>query len=101
MKKMYLVLVVVLACFFTVPVSCCFASPSSAPAGSETAVEKVNINTAGEAELLTIPGVGPKMAKKILEQRKKVGQFAAYEDLLAVKGIGEKSLQKMLPHMTM
>jgi competence protein ComEA len=61
---------------------------------------KVNINTASAEELETLPGVGPAMAQKILEYRKANGPFKRVEELLNIKGIGEKSFQRMKDKVT-
>ncbi|MBP5183827.1 MAG: helix-hairpin-helix domain-containing protein [Lachnospiraceae bacterium] len=50
---------------------------------------KVNINTAGEAELMTLPGIGSSRAKWIVEYRSKNGPFQKIEDIMLVKGIKE------------
>ncbi len=55
----------------------------------------ININTASEEELMKLPGVGPKLAKGIVEYRTKNGPFNAPEDLMKVKGIGQKKFEKM------
>lgn len=55
----------------------------------------ININTAGIDELITLPGVGPKMAEKILEHRKINGSFKTIEAIRDVKGIGEKKYEKL------
>ena len=60
-----------------------------APAG------KVNINTASAEQLTTLPGVGPKLAARIVEYRQKSGSFRATKDLLNVQGIGEKNFAKL------
>ena len=65
----------------------------------ETAVEKVNINTASQEELENLPGIGEALAGRIVEYRRENGAFAAPEDLLGVKGIGEKTLEEMREYM--
>lgn len=72
-------------------------------AGAETAVDhsgKVNINTADEDELMTLKGIGEVRARNIVEDRKKNGRFTSPRDLLRVNGIGEKTLEKILPQIT-
>lgn len=55
----------------------------------------ININTAGEKELDSLPGIGPAMAKRIIEYREKEGGFQSLEDLRKVKGIGEAKFNKL------
>jgi competence protein ComEA len=69
-------------------------------AGQPSAMEKVNLNTATVEQLQTIPGIGPAMAKRVVEYRTKVGKFVKIEDILNVKGIGEKMFQKMKDRLT-
>jgi competence protein ComEA len=74
------------------------ASPSRPGEGSAPTVSPngpVNINTAGAEELDTLPGVGPSTAAAILEFRREHGPFQRIEDLLEVRGIGEKKLAGM------
>jgi competence protein ComEA len=66
-------------------------APASTPAGSP-----VNVNTATLEELDTLPGVGPAIARRILDYRREHGPFQRPEDLLQVSGIGEKKLAAML-----
>jgi len=54
-------------------------------------VSKVNINTANAAELIGLPRIGPAMAERIIEYRKKNGPFQSIQDLQKVKGIGQKT----------
>lgn len=60
---------------------------------------QVNINTADQATLTSLPGIGPKTAKAITDHRKKNGSFSSVEELLEIKGIGEKKLEKIRPHI--
>ena len=60
----------------------------------------INLNTATEAQLTGLPGIGPKAAQRILEYRQKNGSFKKIEDLMNVKGIGEKSFLKLKPLIT-
>ena len=60
----------------------------------------VNVNTAGVQELMTLPGVGPALAGRIVEQRKQSGPFRRPEDLLAVRGVGPKLLAKIKDRLT-
>jgi len=69
----------------------------SAPAA---AAAKVNINTANEATLESLKGVGPQKAKAIIAYREKNGPFKTVDDLTKVKGIKEKQLSKMRDQVT-
>ena len=55
----------------------------------------VNINTADESELDTLPGIGPSMAKRIVEFRQTEGAFQSPEDLKKVRGIGDAKFEKL------
>jgi competence ComEA-like helix-hairpin-helix protein len=60
----------------------------------------ININTAGATDLQQVPGIGPSTAQKILDTRKSYGAFKSVDDLLAIKGIGPKKLEKMRKYLT-
>jgi comEA protein len=89
-KKMSLAWTVIL-CLGLV-MSPALASAQKAKAAS---VEKVNLNTATLEQLQTLPGIGPSTAKGIIEHRTKIGKFTKIEEILNVKGIGEKKFQKI------
>jgi competence protein ComEA len=60
----------------------------------------VNINIAGVEELKQLTGVGDVKARAIIAYRDENGPFQSPEDLIKVKGIGEKTLAKLLPYIT-
>ncbi len=75
------------------------AGPALA-AGKPNPTAKVNLNTASVEQLTTLPGVGPKLAARIVEYRQKSGAFRAPQELLNVKGVGEKNFAKIEAWLT-
>lgn len=77
----------------TVPVSL----SGQAARRSETLAggERVDLNRADSAKLLALPGVGPSLARRIIEYRSRNGPFRRVEDLLNVRGIGPATLAKL------
>jgi competence protein ComEA len=59
------------------------------------AVEKINLNSATAEQLQTLPGIGPATAKSIIEHRAKIGKFSRIEEIINIKGIGEKKFQRI------
>lgn len=57
----------------------------------------VNINTASSEELQLLPRVGPALAGRIIEFREANGPFRSVDEILAIKGIGERSFEKLEP----
>lgn len=64
------------------------------------AFAEVNLNTATAKELAKLPCVGPKIAQAIVEYRNTHGPFKSVEELLNVKGIGRKRLERIRPLIT-
>ena len=88
----------------TIPTSAATAGPTAnaAPAAtSDPAWPRLLIdpNTASAVELGLLPGIGPKMAERILTERTRRGRFDTAEQLLDVPGIGIKTLARMRPYL--
>lgn len=60
----------------------------------------VNINSAGAAELMLLPRIGPSVAQRILDHREKNGQFKSKEELMLVRGIGEATFALIEPYVS-
>jgi competence protein ComEA len=77
-------------------------APAARPARTAKAAPtaKVNINTATAQQLATLPGVGEKVAARIVEYRQKSGGFKSPAELVNVQGIGEKNLHKIEAYLT-
>jgi len=73
------------------------AAPASKADGGSQA--KVNVNTADAAALSLLPRVGPSLAHRILDFRKKNGPFKSVDDMMLVRGIGERSLALLKPYV--
>jgi competence protein ComEA len=80
------------------------ASAASAAEGKDAKEGKkptvVNINTADVGQLALLPRVGPSVAQRIFEHRKKNGLFKSTDDLMLVQGIGEKTYELIKPYVT-
>ncbi len=78
-------------------------SSSSTTAGQEeqdVLMEKsIDLNTATEEELDRLPGIGPVLAKRIVSYREENGDFLVVEELLDVKGIGEKTFERIQDYL--
>ena len=70
------------------------------PVQAPQAVYPVNLNTATQAQLETLPGIGPVKAQAILAWRAANGGFSNANQLIEVKGIGQKTIEGLLPYIT-
>ena len=106
MKKVKAILVSLCVVSMMIATGNAFAAGKTAKsAGAQDVVEsaivaQVNLNSADEETLTNLPGIGPKTATRIHEYRQANGPFKSVDDLLKVKGIGPKVLEKIKPHAT-
>jgi len=73
------------------------AAPEHAPRAPQ---RPVNLNTATVTELMQLPRIGQKTAERILAFRKQHGGFQRPEELMNVKGIGEKAFSRLKPFLS-
>jgi competence ComEA-like helix-hairpin-helix protein len=78
----------------------CFLLEGISSATKKPPLKPININTANSEELQQVPGIGPATADKILQMRKSYGAFKSVDDLLSIRGIGKKRLEKMRRYLT-
>ena len=67
---------------------------------SSNASNLININTASQSDLETLPGIGPSLARRIIEYRETYGPFQHIEDIKGVKGIGEATFERIKDYIT-
>lgn len=76
------------------------AMPSGAGSSQSSSGGLVNINTATDAELMELTGIGPSKAAAIIAHRTENGNFASIEDLTKVTGIGDKTFERLKDGIT-
>ena len=77
------------------------SSESSTENDSKLQTEIININTAEKQNLVKLPKIGTVTAERIIRFRDDYGPFKSFDDLLKVKGIGPKTLEKLKPQITL
>jgi competence protein ComEA len=68
---------------------------------SETTAGVVNINQASIEQLQLLPRIGPSLSQRIVDFREENGPFASVDELIAVNGIGERSLEDLRPYVSL
>ena len=86
--------VLVIGMLATAPAGAQEQRANGSPA-TESTVAKVDLNTATATELESLPGIGPRTSELIIEYRAKNKGFKKIEELMSVRGIGEKSFLKL------
>jgi len=64
------------------------------------ALQKVDVNTATEEQLVEVKGIGEVLAQRIVEYRLTHNSFDSLEELSNIKGVGSKKLDKLRPYLT-
>ena len=90
----------VLVSLFAVSARPALAQTSQASTRAAAMPATVNLNTATAADLEALPGIGAKTAARIVEYRQKNGPFKKVEDLMNIRGVGEKNFLKLKPQIT-
>ena len=72
-----------------------------APKATKAEVGTVLLNKATAKELESLPGIGPAIAERIVAYRTEQGKFSEISELMNVKGIGEKKMAQLRPHLTL
>ena len=96
MNRLVLAISVMLLCVAALPLSAQRASKP--PASIPTAV--VNLNSASAAQIADLPGIGVKTAELIVQYRVKNGPFKKIEEIMNVRGVGEKSFLRIKDRLT-
>jgi len=76
------------------------AAAPAAPKPAASEARPIDLNTADSSALESVPGIGKSLSQRILAFRDKNGPFQSVDDLLKVQGVGEKSIQKLRPYLT-
>jgi competence protein ComEA len=99
MKEVAMTLRSFVAAGLALAMAALLVSTPAIAAGKPAPTAKVNINTATVEQLTTLPGVGPKLAARVIEYRQKT-PFRSTQELMNVKGIGEKNFAKIEAWLT-
>ena len=89
----------IMGAFLVLSMAGIIGAPAAIAAGGNDG-GKININSAGVDQLTDLPGIGPSYAQRIVDYRKEYGPFKTIEDLLNVRGIGDRTFEKIRDRIT-
>ncbi len=94
-KKNLITILVVSGLFISLLVNISIAQTKQKPLTSNSQLSPIDINNATVSDLTKLPGIGDKMANRIVDYRNKNGNFKTIEEIMNVKGINEKKYQRI------
>lgn len=97
MKRSVLTLALVLVCFGALSLD---AQRPAKPASAASSAEVVNLNTATANQIADLPGIGVKTAELIVQYRVKNGPFKKIEEVMNIRGVGEKTFLRIRDRIT-
>ncbi len=74
-------------------------APLDSPPARHAGARQVDLNQATLSDLEALPGIGPKLAQRVIEHRGEKGPFRSVDDLRQVRGIGRKKFDRLRPHV--
>ena len=98
MNRSLIALLVALACIASPAAA--QQAPRAAKAAAPASTAVVNLNNATAAQIATLPGIGQKTAELVVQYRQKNGPFKKIEEIMNVRGIGEKSFLRIKERLT-
>ena len=100
MNRPAIALMTVLMMFAPLTVTAQQAQRPTAQAPTAAEAQTINLNTATATQIATLPGIGPKTADLIVQYRQKNGPYKKIEEIMNVRGIGEKTFLKLKNRIT-
>lgn len=99
-KKTLLTMLILVTLFMSVLVNFSNAQVKPKQTNSNQQISPIDINLASISDLAKLPGIGEKMAARIVEYRNKNSNFKSIEEIMNVKGISEKKFQRIKDYIT-
>ena len=100
MRRLFVIAFVLAVLAAAAPHAVASQEKAAKPKESSATASPLNLNTATTAQLEKLPGIGARTAQLIVEHRQKNGGFKKVEELMNIKGIGEKAFLKLKPMVT-